>query len=455
MMVKVRFAPSPTGYLHVGNTRTAIINYLFSRKSKGQLVLRIEDTDVERSDAMYEESIMQDLKWLGLAWDEGPYRQSERFEIYSSYAEILLEKGLAYKCFCSKETLEKMRQACLERGEPPRYPGTCRQLPRRTIEMFEAEGKPYVVRFKATRKSISFRDEIHGKIEFPLDHVDDFILLKQELTPSYNFAATVDDMLMGITHVIRGGDHVSNTPKQMMLFDSFGAQPPRYAHHSLVVGHDRKPLSKRQGATSIREFRDMGILRSAIMNYIGILGRSIKKELMEEQELIDTFTLTSLSSSDAVFDMEKLLWLNKEHIRGSSVDRLLGTLYLPNDFTKKVALIKENAKTLNEIRELLGMFDSADTTDEGLAYLSEVEAVGSIISTLKKSLMDQPDTDFDSIAQTVKGESNLVKKELFMVLRILITGRRTGPPLKELFQFIPKEIIMKRLNAYLTTCRQA
>ena len=225
-MVKVRFAPSPTGHLHVGNAKVALLNYLFARNQGGKFVLRIEDTDLERSDVSYETSILDDLTWLGIAWDEGPLRQTERFEIYRSYAKILLDKGLAYKCFCSQETLEKMREASLKKGEPPRYERRCRKLSEKEILNLEKSGTPYVVRFKSLNKPITFIDSIHGEIQFPRDHVDDFILMKQGSTPSYNFAVTIDDMLMDITHVIRGADHISNTPKQIMLFEALGKSTP-------------------------------------------------------------------------------------------------------------------------------------------------------------------------------------------------------------------------------------
>ena len=259
VMVKVRFAPSPTGHLHIGNAKVALLNYLFAKKQEGIFVLRIEDTDLERSDTSYETSILDDLAWLGITWDEGPVRQTERFEIYRAYAKALLDKSAAYKCFCSQETLEKMREASIKKGMPPRYDGTCRNLSEQQILSLEKNGIPHVVRFKSLDKPIRFVDSIHGEIEFPRDHVDDFILMKQESTPSYNFAVTIDDMAMEITHVIRGADHVSNTPKQIMLFEALGRSAPQYAHHSLLVGEDKKPLSKRHGATKVKDFRENGI----------------------------------------------------------------------------------------------------------------------------------------------------------------------------------------------------
>lgn len=446
-MVKVRFAPSPTGNLHVGNSRTAILNYLFARNQGGILTLRIEDTDVERSEARYEASIMDDLKWLGIKWDDGPYRQSERTELYRDFAQSLLDKGTAYKCFCPKEKLEDTRQASLEKGEPPRYDGTCRDLPRETVQAMEREGRPYVVRFKAPRKTITFKDGIRGQVQFPPDHVDDFVLLKQELTPSYNFAAAVDDMTMGITHVIRGGDHVPNTPKQIMLFEAFGKKPPKYAHHSLLVGPDRRPLSKRHGATRVGEFRDMGILESALVNYIALIGRSVKKEIMDERELIETFSLRSLSSSDSLFDTAKLLWINREHMRRIPLGELVARAGLGPERGEQVALLRENVTTLKEMKEFLDIFEGTQITADGVVYLSQIAGLGSIIDEARTALAEDGDAPFDHVAERVGNRViNLGKKELFMVLRVLFTGRTSGPPLKEVYRLIPRDHILKRIE---------
>jgi nondiscriminating glutamyl-tRNA synthetase len=445
-MVRVRFAPSPTGYLHVGNARTALINYLFARSSKGKLALRIEDTDVERSDARYEASIMEDLRWLGVDWDEGPHRQSERLDIHLSYARTLLEGGRAYKCFCTREELERMRAASIKKGEPPRYDGACRRLSDNAVRALEEGGKPYVVRFKSLEKPIGFDDGIHGRIDFPRDHVDDFIILKQEMTPSYNFAAAVDDMLMGITHVIRGADHISNTPKQIMLFQAFGQEPPRYAHHSLLTGSDKKPLSKRHGVTSIREFQAMGILPSALMNYVSIIGRSLKNDLLDREGLIETFSLDSLSPSDAVFDMEKLLWFNKEYIRKLPVEGLLGGLGLTPGYAERVSLLRENVKTINDFRDLLKIFDSEDTSEEALGFLKEQKEASTVFNEFRAILTEDGGLSFERTLHRMEVVTSMKRKDMFLLLRIFITGRKNGPPLGEIFPLIPKDIIMKRIE---------
>ncbi len=442
--VRVRFAPSPTGHLHVGNTRTALTNWFFARKMGGAFILRIEDTDMERSDKSYEKSILNDLQWLDIVWDEGPFRQSERTEIYRTYAGMLEDKGRAYKCFCSKERLEELRQSCQIRGAPPRYDGSCRRLSADNVKELEREGRPYVVRFKSYRKIVRIKDRIHGEIVFPEDHVDDFIILKQELTPSYNFAVSVDDMLMGITHVIRGADHVSNTPKQIMLFQAFDRQPPAYAHHSLLTGNDQKPLSKRHGATHVREFRDMGILSHALANYIAVMGRKMKSELMDEAELVNTFSLESFSVSDSFFDEEKLLWFNKEHMRRMPVEALLRELGLPSEFRDKINALRENAKTLVEIRELLGIFDNKEIETDGIAYISGFEGQGILVERAGKYLEDR-DLSFEETTRAIQNDTRLSRKDVFTIMRIILTGRLHGPPLKDIFPLVEKDMITERI----------
>jgi len=401
---------------------------------------------MERSEIQYEASIMDDLKWLGINWDDGPYRQSERTDLYRDFAKTLLEKGSAYKCFCPKEKLEDARRASLDKGEPPRYDGRCRSLSQEDLNNFEREGRSYVVRFKPPRKAIIFKDGIRGQIQFPPDHVDDFILLKQELTPSYNFAAAIDDMTMGITHVIRGGDHISNTPKQIMLFEALGKKPLKYSHHSLLIGNDKKPLSKRHGATRITEFRDMGILNSALVNYIGILGRGVVKEVLNEDELARTFSLRSLSGSDSVFDMEKLLWLNKEHLRRMPIEALLVTTGLNQGYSEKLLLLRENARTLVEMKELLGIFEGTEIANNGLDYLANASSPHAVVMVVKKVLDDGSEVTFEEILEKVIHAVNAPKKELFLVLRILITGRTDGPPLKDIFHLIPRVHILERIR---------
>ncbi|MCX8111009.1 MAG: glutamate--tRNA ligase [Syntrophorhabdaceae bacterium] len=443
-MVKVRFAPSPTGNLHVGNARTAILNYLFARKEKGIFCLRIEDTDIERSRREYESSIIDDLKWLDIHWDEGPIRQTERLEIYKEYADRLIEKGLAYHCFCTKDELEQMRRAYLSRRLPPRYNGRCRELKSDTIKEYLKEGRESVIRFISPMKPVHFTDLIHGEIDFPYDHVDDFIIMKSDNIPSYNFAAVIDDMLTGITHVIRGADHISNTPKQIKLFHAFEKEPPLYAHHSLLVGRDKKPLSKRHGVTGIKDFKAMGILKEAIINYLGITGRSLEKEVLSIEELIETFDLSSLSPSDSLFDLEKLLWLNKEHIKNMPTERLINELGLSDDYNQKVNALRENASTIEELKNLLTIFDGKTIDEDGISYISQFKGLKDIIDNMEMLFKDV--AELDKHVDELKGRYRLSKKEAMILLRIIFTGKKNGPPLKDIIPLISKDSIIARLK---------
>jgi len=444
-MNRVRFAPSPTGNLHVGNARTAVLNYLFARREKGRSILRIEDTDVERSQSSFEESIKEDLKWLSLDWDEGPYRQSDRLDIYRSRAAALLEKGLAYKCFCSKEELEKARAEALRRGQPPRYGRVCAGLSPDAVNRLEAAGKPYVLRFRSPEREIRFRDAIYGDVSFPAEHVDDFIIVRTDGMPSYNFAASVDDQLMKITHVIRGSDHLSNTPKQIMLFLAFGFEPPAYAHHSLLTGVDKKPLSKRHGATRVAEFRAMGILPEAMVNYLAIIGRKVDREFLKtREELMGTFTLGSFSSGDAVFDPGKLLWLNKEYLRTMDADALLERMGLgQKEDGERLLLLRENASTLEEMKSMLRMFRDGEIDEEAIDFLASIKDQGEV-GVLLQEIGAADHGDFETLFKKVEEQSRLSRRELFMALRVIISGRKSGPPLKELYRLMPKDTILER-----------
>lgn len=449
-MIKVRFAPSPTGHLHIGNLRTAILNYLFARKEGGAFILRIEDTDIERSDYCYEASIIDDLKWIGIDWDEGPIRQSDRLEIYRGYAEALLKKGFAYRCFCTKEELEAGRQDALKDGRPPVYSGRCRSIPEDAAAKLESQGRPYVIRFKSLRRPVVIKDLIHGQIRFPEHHVDDFIILRQDKRPSYNFAVVVDDMLMSITHVIRGADHIPNTPKQVMLFQVLGGTIPEYAHHPLLTGPDGRPLSKREGPATIKDFREMGILPSALFNYTAMIGRGLKEEIMDKEMLIDTFSLSSLSASDAVFDMDKLLWFNRWHIKRAPIEHILTESGLSIDQKGQVALLRENATTLVALKELMKIFNQPAITDEGMRYLLKTDGATAIALEFRRMMIEDNRKDLETIIDTLSKRLDIKKRrELFMPLRVISTGRTDGPPLSEIFQSIPKEIIIKRIDEYL------
>ena len=314
--VRVRFAPSPTGFLHVGGARTAIYNELLRRSVGGAFILRIEDTDRERSDEAMTRQIQTALAWLGIAWDEGPFLQSERLGRHRERAAELIAQDLAYRCFCSPAELDEQRRAAQAQGETFRYPGTCAQLEPAEVERRVAAGEPFAVRFRMPPGHVRFHDLVRGEMDFPPDALDDFILLRSDGSPTYHLSVCVDDVDMAITHVIRGEDHLSNTPKHVALFAALGAAPPTFGHLPLILGPDRKRLSKRTGAASVEEFRDQGILPQALYNYLALLGWSPgdDRELMTRDEMIEAFTVERLNDSPAIFDRDKLAWMNAQYL---------------------------------------------------------------------------------------------------------------------------------------------
>jgi nondiscriminating glutamyl-tRNA synthetase len=333
----VRFAPSPTGHLHVGNARTALFNWLFARQKGGAMVLRIEDTDVERSEARFEDQLIADLKWFGLDWDEGPdvggpyfpYRQSDRLKSYREHAERLLDEGKAYLCFCTEEDLQKERDQAMAEGGQAIYSGKCRVIDPAEAKRRRAAGDPCAIRLRIPEHPIRFHDIVHGDVEFSNEVVSDPIILRSSGMPVYNYVVVIDDALMKITHVIRGDDHLSNTPKQVALYEALGWPVPEFAHLSTILGSDRERLSKRHGATSIANFREMGVLPEALVNYLALLGWAPTggtREIFSTEELVKEFSLKRVTPSPAVFDMEKLYWLNRHYIKerfGVDADRVL------------------------------------------------------------------------------------------------------------------------------------
>jgi nondiscriminating glutamyl-tRNA synthetase len=335
--MRVRFAPSPTGHLHVGNARTALFNWLLARHAGGTYVLRIEDTDVERSTAASEGAIYDDLRWLGLEWDEGPdrggphapYRQSERLAIYRRHADRLLESGHAYYCFCRPEQLDAERKAALAAGRPPKYAGTCRAVDPRAAAARLASGEPAALRFRVPPdREVAFDDVVRGRVTFHTDVIGDPVLLRSDGHPAYNFAVVVDDATMEVTHVVRGEDHVSNTPRQLLIYEALGFAPPVFAHLSLVLGPDHAPLSKRHGVTSVAEFRDRGYLPESLFNYLALIGWSPgnDEELLPPTELARRFRIEDVGHSAGVFDESKLAWVNRHYLKAADPERLAALL---------------------------------------------------------------------------------------------------------------------------------
>jgi glutamyl-tRNA synthetase/nondiscriminating glutamyl-tRNA synthetase len=460
--MRVRFAPSPTGLLHVGNARTALFNWLLARGRGGTLVLRIEDTDIERSTRESERGILEDLRWLGLEWDEGPdvggphgpYRQSERLDLYRSYASELIEHGHAYYCFCTAQQLEADRRAALEAGRPPQYAGRCRDLPPAEAAERQALGHPAVVRFRVPQgRTVTFQDLVRGTVQFETEVIGDPVLVRSDGHPAYNFAVVVDDALMEITHVIRGEDHISNTPRQLLLYEALRFEPPIFAHLALVLGPDHTPLSKRHGATSVAEFRHRGYLPGALVNYLALLGWSpgAGDEVLPAPELARRFALEDVGHSAAVFDVEKLAWVNRQYLRAADPARL-AVLALPHfvgaGFVRRVTA-EAQAYVASVVPLASGSVDRMEQMPSRLAFLfdfdparacshAEVQAVldeaGSrdVIEALARELAGAPRLDRDAFraaAGRVKEATGRKGKLLFHPIRVALTGEAGGPEL--------------------------
>ena len=356
--IRLRFAPSPTGFLHIGGARTALFNWLLARKEKGKFILRIEDTDVARSTKESVDAILEGMTWLGLDWDEGPFYQSDNFPLYREYVEKLLAAGKAYKCYCTPEELDRKRELAISEGRKPKYDGTCRDLKE------DRPGAPFVVRFRAPLEgTTAFDDLIKGRISFQNEELDDLIIQRTDGTPTYNFTVVIDDVSMGITTVIRGDDHVNNTPRQILLYEALGSPVPKFAHVPMILGADKSRLSKRHGATSVMAYRDMGFLPEAMVNYLVRLGWSHgDEEIFTLDELIDKFTIEAVGRSAGVFNPEKLLWLNAHYIKTGDPERLAGLLlpFLPErgvdvtggpDLTAVVRTLQDRSRTMLEMAD--------------------------------------------------------------------------------------------------------
>lgn len=467
-MIRVRFAPSPTGFLHVGGARTALFNWLFARKNKGKFILRIEDTDLKRSTTESRESILESMRWLGLDWDEGPdiggpygpYVQSERLEIYKRYAEKLEKEGLAYKCFCTDEELKAEREKQLNEGKAPRYSGKCRYLTQAQIEKNLTEGRPYVIRLKVDDRDIVINDLIKGTVRFQAGYVYDFILLKSDGTPTYNFGVVIDDALMQINYVIRGDDHLSNTPRQIMIYEALNFKKPLFAHIPMIHGPDNTRLSKRHGATAIEYFRDKGYLPEAMINFLALLGWAPKdgKEILTMDELIDRFDLRDVSRSAAIFNYEKLNWMNGLYIRNLEDAELLEHLrpfinkeYLAYGEKLELAVkaVKDHLTVLSDINEQLKLFfdDDISIEPDAAKFLKEQADIARIIANrflaLDREFVDE--NEYRNFMKGISKETGAKGKFLFMPLRILMTGKMHGPPLFSIIQVLGLERLKNRI----------
>jgi nondiscriminating glutamyl-tRNA synthetase len=464
--IRVRFAPSPTGYVHVGNARTALFNWLFARHHGGAYVLRIEDTDIERSREEYERQLLEDLRWFGLDWDEGPdvggplgpYRQSERLELYSRHAIQLIDQGHAYYCFCTPDQLEAERREALKAGRQPKYSGRCRTRPREEAARKLAAGEPAAIRLKIVEGTFTWRDLVHGPTSFSSEVIGDPILVRSDGHPAYNYAVVVDDHLMEITHVIRGDDHISNTPRQLAVYRASEWEPPEFAHLSTILGSDRTRLSKRHGATSLQNFREMGILPEALRNYLALLGWSAEdgvSEIFNTQDLIAQFSLERITKSPAVFDAEKLNWMNRHYMKQSPPRRLAelsvpilveaGYLSRPVDeptlswLERVLDAVLKNLDHLSQlpsaVRLIFNYDAEAASRDEETRHVVEETASREVLKAFIPKVLAAGEITyprFREIAKGVQKETGKKGKEMFHPLRVALTGAVSGPELEKL-----------------------
>lgn len=455
MSIRVRFAPSPTGYLHIGGARTAIFNYLFARKHKGEFLIRIEDTDLQRSTKDSVDAIFDALKWLGLDWDGEVIFQSRRFELYKKIAFQLLDRGLAYRCYCSPEELDEKRKKALKEGRKPGYDGTCRN---RT----DFPDKPFSIRFRVgDAKTINVNDLIKGSISFVSSDIDDFIILRSDGTPTYNFCVVIDDAEFGITHIIRGDDHINNTPRQILLYEALGYKLPVFAHVPMILGSDRTRLSKRHGATSVTAYRDMGYLPWALVNYLVRLGWAYgDQEIFDKDDLIQKFNIEDVGKSACIFNPEKLLWLNQHYIKtytpSQIYEHLQGLLNVKGynvnyneTFEKLIKSLQERSKTLVEMIELMEFYLKDEVVIPAELYKKFFDENTKIY--LKEIAEELSKINFvpESIEKVIRGYAEGKGLKLVKVaqpMRIALTGKTVSPPIHEVLDILGKDNTIERIR---------
>ncbi|MFD3449203.1 glutamate--tRNA ligase [Microbacteriaceae bacterium 4G12] len=477
--VRLRYAPSPTGQLHIGNTRTALFNYLFTKHYNGDFIIRIEDTDLKRNVEGGEKSQLKYLKWLGIEWDEsidvggpyGPYRQTERLDIYKELYEQLIERGLAYKCYVTEEELAAEREEQMARGETPHYSGAHRNLTPEQMKAFEEEGLVASIRFRVPEnKEWTFNDLIKGEVTFTSDDFGDFVIVKKDGIPTYNFAVAIDDYMMKISHVLRGEEHISNTPRQLMIYEAFGWEPPQFGHMTLIVNENRKKLSKRDESVIqfIQQYEELGYLPEALLNFISLLGWSPvgEEEIFTKEQFIEMFDPARLSKSPAVFDTQKLKWMNNQYIKKQNVERVV-ELCLPhlikagrvNEVMDEqqqawvhdlVALYQEQLSYGAEIVELSEVLvrDEISYEEEGKAVLAE-EQVPEVLRAFQAELEALEQFTPEAVQAAIKAvqkQTGQKGKKLFMPIRVATTGQTHGPDLPKAIALIGKEKIITRIQ---------
>ncbi|WP_411552384.1 glutamate--tRNA ligase [Paenibacillus lautus] len=480
--VRVRYAPSPTGHLHIGNARTALFNYLFARKNNGKFIIRIEDTDVKRNVEGGEQSQLKYLKWLGMDWDEsvdvggeyGPYRQTERLDIYKEYWQDLLDRGLAYRCYCTEEELEQEREEQMARGETPRYSGKHRDLTEEQRQALEAEGRVASIRFRVPEDRVyTFDDMVKGTISFNSKETGDFVIVKKDGIPTYNFAVALDDHLMKISHVLRGEDHISNTPRQLMIYEAFGWEPPQFGHMTLIVGEDHKKLSKRNESIIqfIEQYDQLGYLPEALFNFISLLGWSPEgeEEVFSQEQLISIFDEHRLSKSPAVFDTNKLAHMNNTYIKNADPDRIADLAIphlqkasrLPSELTAEqeewaralVALYQEQMTAASDIVDLSEVFfrTHLELDAEGIEVMGG-EQVPAVLSAFLAKIEQSDEFNAQKIAAMIKEvqkETEFKGKQLFMPIRVALTGQTHGRDLNQTIWLLGRDRVLDRLRSQI------
>jgi glutamyl-tRNA synthetase len=476
-MIRVRFAPSPTGYLHIGGARTALFNWLHARRHGGTFVLRIEDTDAERSSWEMVAGIVDGLRWLGLDWDEGPdvggphapYFQSQRLQMYRARAAQLVEHGRAYYCYCTPDTLQQKRHAAEAAGGGWVYDRTCCALAPEAIAAHEAAGIPRAIRFKVPEGRTSFTDLVHGPIAFENSHIEDFVVLRSDRQPTYHLSVVADDLEMAITHVVRGDDHISNTPKQVLLYQAFDAVPPQFAHVPLILGPDRKRLSKRHGATSVMEYQRLGFLPEAMVNFLSLLGWSpgTDRELFTREELVAAFALEGISGGNAIFNPEKLDWFNQQHIMRLPIDEL--TLRIEpllrasglwrdefgasrRDWLRRVvALVRPRVKRLPQFIEELRPFlqDTVEYDPHAVAKhldKAEIRAALHDLRLVFDRIAPATITTLESALRAHAETSGVKAAALIHATRVAVTGRTVSPGLFEVLELLGPDTVRTRIH---------
>lgn len=454
--MKLRFAPSPTGFLHVGGARTAIFNLLHARRHGGTMLLRIEDTDVERSRQHHAEQIVTSLRWLGVEWDEGPVYQSDRLKRYRERAEELVEAGKAYRCYCTVEELDAERSAAERAGKQWRYSGRCRHITGESDE-------PHVIRFAMQPGTIEFHDLIHGDVKFDGDLIDDFVLLRSDGHPTYHLSVVIDDIDMAITHVARGDDHLSNTPKHVVLFRAFGAPVPLFAHLPLILGSDRKRLSKRTGATSAEEYREMGIVPEALFNFLTLLGWSPgeNREIFTPGEATQWFDLSDVNKAPAVFDPEKLIWMNGQYLMRMTADQIFPHLLpflgdSPRPIEELRAIIELHKMRVRTLRELAEQMAVYFIDDDAIVYDADTvkkhikgDGIGARLSALHDVLATTEPFDVatsEAALRKLAESEGVSAAKLIHPLRLALTGKGASPPIFDVAVVLGKERTLRRLQ---------